>query len=207
MSNPKPFTFLITTSQHNDYRGVDDFEPSYSDQQSAGAPDKLLSGVNLRHYLYNRRRFDHGGEIDFDPNDTDHFFVRYAIAGYNEHAEKDFLNLNGLDSGFTPGSASGFTYPGDRSGRTFLAPQAVAQRTNTDTEEELRNQLLEWGGKDVLFDSVKIDYHGAYSEGTDKFPTAYGARFSTNPIPVAYNNQNNSADFMYKTLNGTNLLN
>ena len=207
LSNPKPFTFLITTSQHNDYRGVDDFEPSYSDQQSAGAPDKLLSGVNLRHYLYNRRRFDHGGEIDFDPNDTDHFFVRYAIAGYNEHAEKDFLNFNGLDSGLTPGSVSGFTYPGDRSGRTFLAPQAVAQRTNTDTEEELRNQLLEWGGKDVLFDSVKIDYHGAYSEGTDKFPTAYGARFSTNPIPIAYNNQNNSADFMYKTLNGTNLLN
>ena len=66
---------------------------------------------------------------------------------------------------------------------------------------------MEWGGKDVLFDSVKIDYHGAYSEGTDKFPTAYGARFSTNPIPVAYNNQNNSADFMYKTLDGTNLLN
>ncbi len=48
LSNPKPFTFLITSSQHNDYRGIDDFEPSYSDQQSAGAPDKLLSGVDLR---------------------------------------------------------------------------------------------------------------------------------------------------------------
>jgi TonB-dependent receptor len=83
----------------------------------------------------------------------------------------------------------------------------VALRTNTDTEEELRNQILEAGGNDVLFDTVKIDYHGAYSEGTDKFPTAYGARFSTNPFPLAYNNQNNSANFMYRTLDGTNLLN
>ena len=204
LSNPKPFTFLITTAQHNDYRGVDDFEPSYSDNQPT-APDKLLSGVNLRHYLYNRRRFDHGGEFDFDPNGTDHFFVRYAIAGYNEHAEKDFLNFNGLDSGFTNGT--GAIFPGDKSGRTFLAPQAVAQRTNTDTEEETRNQILEAGGRDVVFDTVKIDYHGAYSEGTDKFPTAYGARFSTNPFPLAYNNQNNSANFMYHTLDGTNLLN
>ena len=216
MSNPKPFSFFFTDTQHNDYRGVDDFEPSYSDQQSAGAPDKLLNGVNLRHYLYNRRRFSRGGEFDFDPNDTDHFFVRYAIAGYNEHAEKDFLNLNALDSGFNNGT--GFIYPGDKSGRTFLAPNAYATRTNTDTEEELRNQILEWGGRNVLFDTVKIDYHGAYSEGTDKFPTSYGSSFSTptttdangntiGNIPIAYNNQINSAHLFYQTLNGTNLLN
>ena len=121
--------------------------------------------------------------------------------------KRTFLNFNSLDSGFTPGSNTGFIYPGDPTGRTFLAPQAVALRTNTDTEEELRNQILEWGGRDVLFDRIKIDYHGAYSEGTDKFPSAYGSRFSTNPLPLAYNNQNNSAHFTYQTLDGTNLLN
>ena len=217
LSNPKPFTFLLTTSQHNDYRGVDDFEPSYSDNQPA-APDKLLSGINLRHYLYNRRRFDHGGEFDFDPNDTDHFFIRYAIAGYNEHAEKDFLNFSGLDSAYNLGAP--YFYAGDPTHHTFQAPVgtvlvngvqttfgAVASRTNTDTEEELRNQILEVGGRDVLYDSIKIDYHGAYSEGTDKFPTAYGARFATGLIPVAYNNLSNSAHFQYQTLDGTNLLN
>ena len=207
LSNPKPFSIFITDTQHNDYRGVDDFEPAYSDQQGAGAPDKLLSGVNLRHYLYNRRRFARGGELDFDPNDTDHFFVRYAIAGYNEHAEKDFLNLNHLDSGFTPGSNTGFLDPADSSGRSFLAPAATASRTSTDTEEETRNQILEAGGRDVVFDTVKIDYHAAYSEGTDKFPTSYSSAFTTpNTFPLSYNNQINSAHLFYHTLDGTNLL-
>ena len=205
LSNPKPFTIFLTDTQHNDFRGVDDFEPAYLDQQAAGAPDKLLDGVNLRHYLYNRRRFSRGGELDFDPNDTDHFFVRYALAGYNEHAEKDFLNLNNLGSGFTDGT--GFRDPADPTGRTFVAGGASAQRTSTDTEEETRNQIFEAGGRDVLFDTVKIDYHGAYSEGTDKFPTSYGSRFSTGTIPIAYDNTTDPAHFVYRTLDGTNLLN
>jgi TonB-dependent receptor len=189
LSNPKPFTFLITTAQHNDYRGVDDFEPSYSDNQPGGAPDKLLSGIDLRHYLYNRRRFDHGGEFDFDPNDTDHFFIRYAVAGYNEHAEKDFLNFSGLDSAYNLGTP--YFYPGDPMHHTFQAPVGTvlvngvpttygpqAFRTNTDTEEELRNQILEWGGRDVLFDTVKIDYHGAYPKArtSSRRPTARASR-------------------------------
>ncbi len=205
LSNPKPFSFILTDSQHNDYRGVDDYEPGYLDMQSAGAPTDLLNEVNLRHYLYNRRRFDRGAELDFDPNDDDHFYVRYALAGYNEHEEKDFLILNNLGSGFTAGSPTGFLDPADPTGKTFLAPQAQAVRTNTDVEEEIRNQVVAWGGRNVIFNAVKIDYHGAYSEGTDKFPTSYGATFTDpNPIAIAYNNQN-SSHLLYHTTDGTNL--
>lgn len=206
LSNPKPFTFLFTDSQHNDFRGVDDWEPGYSDQQSAGAPDRLLSNVTLRHYLYNRRRFDRGGEFDFDPNDSDHFFVRYGFAGYNEHAEKDYLAFNGLDSGFVQGVSTGID-PSDPSGKSFFAPSATVSRTSTDTEEEVRNQIFEGGGRDVLFDRIKIDYHGAYSEGTDKFPTAYGSQFAIpNPVALSYNNQSNPSYLRYHTTDGTNLL-
>jgi TonB-dependent receptor len=202
VSNPKPFSIIITDAQHNDYRGVDDFEPAYSD--TPGYPDKLLNGVNLRYYVYNRRRFDRGAEFDFDPNPDNHFFVRYGLGGYNEHANKTFLNLNNMDSGI--GTPGGVIYAGDPSGRSFFAPAAFATRSSTDTEEELRNQVLEFGGRNILFDTVKLDYHGAYSVGTDKFPTSYGSFFTSPTFPLAYNNQNDSAHLFYKTLNGTNLL-
>jgi TonB-dependent receptor len=206
LNNPKPFTIIITDAQHNDYRGLDDFEPGYADNQNIGEPDRELNNVSIRHYLYNRRRFDHGAEFDFDPNDTDHFFVRWFLSGYNEHAEKDFLNLNDLDSGFTQGVSSGYLDPNNPKNLTFLSKHTIAQRTNTDTEEETRNQLLEWGGRDVLFDSIKIDYHGAYSEGTDKFPTAYGSTFTDlNTVAVTYNNQINPAILDLRTVDGTNL--
>ncbi len=207
VSNPRPFSVLFTDGQHNDYRGVDDYEPTYSDQQAAGAPDKLLSSVTLRHYLYNRRRFDRGGEIDFDPNPANHFYVRYAIGGYNEHAGKDFLSFSGLDSGFKPGGPAGYLDPADPSGQTFLAPAATVARTSTDTEEETRNQILSWGGSDVLAGSAKIDYRGAYSAGTDKFPTAYNTNFQDpNTISLSYNNQA-TYPLLFHTTDGTNLLN
>ena len=190
---------------------MDDNEPAYSN--TPGYPTDLLNGINLRHYLYNRRRFDRGFEFDFDPNANDHFFVRYAIAGYNEHAEKDYLNLNTLDSGTAPNGGSGVFDPSDPSGRTFLAPAASANRTNTDTEEELRNQILEFGGRDVIDDLFKIDYHGAYSEGTDKFPTSYGSSFTfTDPatglqtFPLSYRYIQQPSHLFYQTLDGANLL-
>ncbi len=207
MSNPRPISILFTDGQHNDYRGVDDYEPNYSDQQAAGAPDKLLSSVTLRHYLYNRRRFDRGAEVDFDPNDTDHWYVRYANAGYNEHAGKDFLQFGALDSGFTPGGPIGFLDPADPTGGTFLAPAATVARTSTDTEEETRNQILSWGGSNVLFNRYKLDYRGAYSAGTDKFTSAYNSSFSDpNPVALSYNNQA-TYPLSYHTVDGTNLLN
>ncbi len=216
-ANPRPFSLFITASQHNDFRGVDDFEPAYSDQQSAGAPDLLLSGANLRHYLYNRRRFSRGGEFDFDPNENDHFYFRYAEAGYNEHAQKDFLNFSGLDSGFDPATGKQMY-----SGNNFLAPNANVQRTNTDTEEEVRNRIISWGGSNLIADRVKVDYFGAYSEGTDYFRDSYGATFgyfngspgtqlgnnpNGGPVSLAYNNYTDYTHLQFQPTDGSNLLN
>lgn len=204
-SNARPFSVFFTDTQHNDYRGVDDFEPAYSDNQASGAPDKLLSGVDFRHYLYNRRRFSRSGEADFDPNDNDHYYFRYAEAGYNEHAEKDFLRFNNLDSGFTGGT--GFIDLSDPSGRSFYSPATQVERTNTDSEEEVRNRIISWGGRDVLFDVVKLDYFGAYSEGTDNVPSSFGSTFADpNPVALSYNNVINSSHLYYHTTDGTNLL-
>lgn len=210
-ANSKPFSFLLTFQQHNDFRGIDDNEPGYSN--TAGEPVSLLNSITLRNYLYHRRRRDFGGEFDFDPNPDDHFFVRYADAGYNEHANKDYLAFSGLDSGIPANGGSGVIYPGDPSGRTFLAPAAVVQRTSTDTEEELRNQILEFGGRDVIDDRFKLDYHGAYALGSDKFPTAFGSSFTfTDPatglptVPLSYRYVQQPSHFAFQTLDGANLL-
>ncbi len=211
-SNPKPFSFLLTFQQHNDYRGVDDNEPGYSN--TPGTPVDLFNSITLRNYTYNRRRQNFGSEFDVDPNPDNHFFIRFSEAGYNEHANKNYLAFSGLDSGIPANGGNGVIYAGDPSGRTFLAPAAVVQRTNTDTEEELRNEILEFGGKNVIDDRFKLDYHGAYSVGSDKFPTAYGSSFTfTDPatgqqtVPLIYKYVQQPSHFAYQTLDGANLLN
>jgi TonB-dependent receptor len=212
LSNPKPFSFIVTLEQHNDFRGIDDNEPSFSN--TPGSPVDLLNGISIRHYLYNRRRFDHGFEFNVDPNDDDHFFIRFAQAGYNEHAEKDKLDLSGLDSGLPSNGGSGVIYATDPSGNTYIAPAATAQHNTTDSEEEIRNQILEFGGSDIINDTIKLDYRGAYSVGTDKFPTSYGTSFTfVDPatglptVPLIYKYIQQPSHLFLQSLDGANFAN
>ena len=48
------FSVVITGVYHEDKRGVDDLEESYSDNQSNGVPDKVLSNLQYRRYEYHR---------------------------------------------------------------------------------------------------------------------------------------------------------
>ena len=174
ISNPTPFSFVITASYKEDHRAIDDLEEGYLND--GVAPANGVSEYDLRRYDYHRRRFGYGGEFDFEPNDDHRWYVRADIAGYTESVHKNFLLFTSMaDPTPNPADANGFL--------TTTVPTI----TLTDEEETHRNQVYVVGGEDH-FGDVHVDYHAAYSRATFTVPRNTGAQFGGPTVALAYNN-------------------
>ncbi len=77
----KPFSILATGDTYEDQRGIDDVEEGYADNQAGGVPDKVFTDLQLRRYLYHRRRYGYGGEYDFRPSDNTSLYFPHAADG------------------------------------------------------------------------------------------------------------------------------
>jgi TonB-dependent receptor len=174
ISNPAPFSFVLTSSYRDDRRAIDDLEESYQDN---GDAENAISQYNLRRYDYHRRRFGYGGEFDFEPNDDHTYYMRADVAGYVESVHKNFLLFTKMDDPtVNPALPSQFI--------TTTTPQI----TMTDEQETHRNQVYVVGGKDRFGDWV-IDYHLAYSQATFHVDRSIGAKFSgPKGTPITYDN-------------------
>jgi TonB-dependent receptor len=152
ISNPTPFSFVITASRKDDRRGVDDIEPSYAND-GATAVDNVYGRVDFRRYDYHSRRFGYGGEFDFRPNDDHSYYIRADVAGYKERAHKNhfYANFSG-----NPSAANAQGNVVD----TFQPQVDVVV-----LEETHRNTVFAVGGQD-RFDQLQIDYRAAYSRAT-----------------------------------------
>jgi TonB-dependent receptor len=174
ISNPAPFSFVLTASYRDDRRAVDDLEESYLDD---GSPSTAVGQYDLRRYDYHRRRFGYGGEFDFEPNEDHTWYVRADVAGYVESVHKNFLLFTKMDDPtVNPALPSQFI--------TTTTPQI----TLTDEQETHRNQVYVVGGKDRFGDWI-IDYHLAYSQATFHVDRNIGAKFSgPGGTPITYDN-------------------
>lgn len=209
VSNPRPFSIFATAGMYNDQRGVDDVEEAYSDQQSLGYPDKLLSTIDMRRYQYFRRRYNRGGELDFDPNRDNHFFVRFAESGYHEGYHRYSLIANGLDSGAGDGNCPApYNCLAGTNQAGFVAPQATFQKQAVERLNTVQNDMATWGGRNTI-GRVRIDYHGAWSHGDGNFPLARTATFTdmSGPTAVGYNNMATPNQPTLAALDGTGYAN
>jgi TonB-dependent receptor len=152
ISNPTPFSVVITASRKDDRRGVDDIEPSYAND-GATAVDNVYGRVDFRRYDYHRRRFGYGGELAFQPNDDHSYYVRLDVAGYKERAHKNHFYAN-FDGSPSAPDANGNVVDG-------FQPQVDV----VILEETHRNTVFAIGGQD-RFDLLQIDYRAAYSRAT-----------------------------------------
>ncbi len=176
ISNPTPFSIVVTASRKDDRRGIDDVEPSYANDalqsfvpgvaataKSAAIPaipasvtaDNVLGEVDFRRYDYHRRRFGYGTELDFKPNENHSYYARFNVAGYVESAHKNHFYAV-LDGSPTPlaGAPAG----------TFV--DTFQPRVFEDNSQEThRNTMFNIGGSDKFNDLV-IDYHAGYSRAT-----------------------------------------
>ena len=192
ITNPTPFSFVITGSSRIDRRGFDDMEEDYN---NPGTSDRSYQDLQLRHYDYHRERFGGGGEFDFTPNDDHSYYFRANVAGYIEAVKKnrltyDFSNYDQTAVG------TGFQSPADLSVAT------------TDERETHRNDIYAAGGRDA-FGKIVLDYRVSYTQASYDQDKNYGASFvGPTGVAMAYDNSGNNGDFPKLTvIDGTNVNN
>ncbi len=185
ISNPTPFSIVVTGSRKDDRRGVDDTEPSYANDGSTcgflpdGSCDHVLGRTDFRYYDYHRRRFGYGTEVDFKPNDDHSYYARIDVAGYKERAHKNHFYA-GFDG--TPSAPDAQGYVVDS-----FQPQVDV----VDLDETHRNTVAAIGGED-RYNNLTIDYRGAYSRATYVETYYNEARFRG--ADTYYGRYNNTAD-------------
>lgn len=189
ISNPTPFSFVLTASRMDDFRGFDDIEEDYNDPTS----DRSYKDLELRRYDYHRRRFGYGGDFEFTPNDDHSYYLRVNVAGYTESVTKNRLTYNYKHMAQTP------------DGDGFDADAALSI-TSTDEEETHRNSVFAAGGQDKFGGGIVLDYRVSYSRATYESPYSYGAEFDGPTVATFYNNKGHNGDFpIIKVTDGTNI--
>ncbi|HEX4197408.1 MAG TPA: TonB-dependent receptor [Caulobacteraceae bacterium] len=193
-SNPTPFSFVLSASEKEDRRAVDDIEESYLDD--GVAPSTGISEYDLRRYNYHRTRFGYGGEFDFQPNEDHAWYLRGDVAGYTESVAKNFLLFKKMDDpvlGTDPANPN------------LYATTTTPMITSTDERETHTNQIYVIGGRDN-FGNLLLDYHAAYSRATFVQDHNIGAKFNgPSHTPIDYDNLSNSTYPSFSFPNGINL--
>ena len=202
-SGANAFSAVVSAVYHDDWRGIDDVEESYTDQQSSGVPDKVLSNLQFRRYEYHRQRYGVAANFDAKASESTSLYLRVLWSGYLEGANKHYLVLNSLDSdaGCSP-LPSCIQDPNNPNG--FIASNAGLEQDTTDTLERIQNGLGVVGGSSV-FSNFKLDYHASFALGTDRVSSSYGSSWTDpNPVPIAYDTSTDPRFPNFHTLDGTN---
>ena len=195
VSNPTPFSFVLTASRMDDFRGFDDIEEDYTPNAAGTAFTPVYQDLQLRRYNYHRRRFGYGGEFDYKPNDDHSYYFRANVAGYIESVDKNRLTYD--FSSYTPTPDP--THPGG-----YDSPADLSIKS-TDEQETHRNQVFILGGTDK-FGGVVIDYHTSYSRATFNQGYDFGTTFNGPTVQTYFNNSQNKGDFpVIQVTDGTNI--
>lgn len=194
-AGPNAFSAVITAVYYQDKRGIDDVEESYTDQQSSGVPDKVLSNLQFRRYEYSRDRYGAAANFDAKPADGTSLYFRVLWSGYLERANKHYLVLNGLDSnaGCTP-LPTCIQDPNNPNGYQAMVPAGggALEQDSTDSLERIQNSLGMIGGS-TDFPTFKLDYRVSYALGTDLVSSSAGSQWlDNNAVTINYDNNTNA---------------
>jgi TonB-dependent receptor len=187
-------TILASYAYHEDWRGIDDIEEDYLNDPAQ--PPKTFDDVQYRWYRYHRTRQGYGGSVTFDITDDTQVYLRGIHAGYNEVANKQRLQLNGL------GNVTAIAADG-----TFSVNKVQPREALTFTSEDIGNDMVELGGSTVFSGGVKADIRGSWTRGSDVVPLGGGFTWK-GPKNVTLNYNNNDPRFpSYHVTNGIDLTN
>ncbi len=187
-------SFVLTQFLYNDRRSFDDIEAGYADNQPA-TPDKAFTGLELRKYAYNRKRFGYSGELDFTPDDNNRVYFRASMAGYNESAQRNRLVIDGLDTVVAdPANSNG-----------FIASGASTTKTLRHYDETHRNIVAQLGGEH-RFGEAKFDWFGAFSQASYRKHYDYNTTFvGPTGLAIAYDNTTNPDYPAFRAISGASI--
>src|SRR5262249_45037976 len=136
----KPFSFIGTVSYYEDKPGIEDIEAAYVDDQADGISDKAYAEFDQRYYNYHRTRHGYGGELAFQPDEANRWYIRYYDTGYTELKSDQHLDISLFNDptlfGSDPANPNGFI---DR-GATF-------DKKNVDHKERVLSRVAAIGGE------------------------------------------------------------
>lgn len=187
-------SFVLTQFLYNDRRSFDDIEAAYADNQPT-TPDKAFAGLELRKYAYNRKRFGYSGELDFTPDDDSRVYFRASMAGYNESAQRNRLEIDGLDT----------VVPDPANSNGFIAPDASTVKTLRHYDETHRNIVAQLGG-DHKFVGARFDWFAAFSQASYRKHYDYNTTFDGPAgLTLAYDNNTNPDYPAFRVVSGASI--
>jgi TonB-dependent receptor len=176
-----PFSIVVTGSYYDDYRGINDVEPAYINNNTAtpgtqtpGDPLYFaLNNIQQRDYQLHRRRHTVGIDLGYQPDDRNSYYVRAFDAGYSEYYDRQYLNL-------TPDGSP--TVNPDKTITDTLNGASAIQKALRDERETSIDRIIVAGGKNI-FDGAILDYRVGYTIGNYIKPYDYNSFFNfTNPM-------------------------
>jgi TonB-dependent receptor len=184
------FSAVVSLVYHEDHRGIDDIEESFSDDQANGVADRLLSNLQYRRYEYHRQRYGAAANFEAKATESTSLYLRVLYSGYLEGANKHYLELAKLDNDAECTPLPGCNQdPNNPNG--FFADNATLEQKTTDTLERIQNSLGVIGGSSV-FSGFKLDYRASYALGTDRYSRSYGSTWVDKGVALVYDDQTNS---------------
>ncbi|MBN8815931.1 MAG: TonB-dependent receptor [Sphingomonas sp.] len=187
-------SFVLTQFLYNDRRSFDDIEAAYADNQPT-TPDKAFAGLELRKYAYNRKRFGYSGELDFTPDDESRVYFRTSMAGYNESAQRNRLEIDGLDT----------VVPDPANSNGFIAPDASTVKTLRHYDETHRNIVAQLGG-DHKFVGARFDWFAAFSQASYRKHYDYNTTFDGPAgLTLAYDNTTDPDYPAFRVVSGASI--
>jgi TonB-dependent receptor len=169
----RPFSVVLTYSFNENWRGIDDVEPSYFNDKAH--PYNAVNGIQQRDYELNRKRHGYGVDLGYQPDPDNSWYVRAFDAGYTERYYRQILNLS--PDGNTVALGNGQL-------QDTLTGTSAIQKDLRDEKETAKDQVLMVGGKNN-FDGVVLDYRLGYTNGT--WSKAYDYNSAFNYTPAAAN--------------------
>lgn len=165
----QPFSVVLTYSFNENWRGIDDVEPSYFNDSTH--PYAAISNIQQRDYELNRKRHGYGIDLGYQPDADNSYYARAFDAGYTERYYRQFLNLS--PDGNTTASGNG-TLLDTLTGATSI------EKDFRDEKETSKDQVVMLGGRNDL-DGIILDYRLGYTNGTWSKAYDYNSAFDYTP--------------------------
>ncbi len=165
----QPFSVVLTYSFNENWRGIDDVEPSY--YNDSAHPYAAISNIQQRDYELNRKRHGYGIDLGYQPDADNSYYARAFDAGYTERYYRQFLNLS--PDGNTTVSGKG-TLQDTLTGATSI------EKDFRDEKETSKDQVVMLGGRNDL-DGIILDYRLGYTNGTWSKAYDYNSAFDYTP--------------------------
>ena len=189
-AGPNAFSAVVTAVYHQDKRGIDDVEESYTDQQSSGVPDKVLSNLQFRRYEYHATATALRRISMRKPARAPACTCGCCTpATWSARRNTIWCSTPRLERRL---HAPAELHPGPQQSRMASAMcrpvPAGSSRIRPIRSSASRTSLGMVGGS-TDFPTFKLDYRASFALGTDLVSTSYGSQWlDPNAVTIDYDN-------------------